>query len=67
VLVLQTRYRNQLQDALHETGRRGEVTADRVLVIGHIAVEYHSAWDLWHGGFIDLSWDQMSDLPELPL
>jgi hypothetical protein len=67
VLVLQTRYRNQLQNAQHETGRRGEVTADRVLVIGHVAVEYHSAWDLWRGGFIDLSWDQMNNLPELPL
>ena len=67
VLALQTRYRNQLQDAVHETGRRGEVTVDRVLVIGHIAVEYNSAWDLWRHGFIDLSWDQMNDLPELPL
>jgi hypothetical protein len=67
VLVLQTRYGNQLQNALHETGRRGEVTTDRVVVIGHIAVEYHSAWDLWHHGFIDLSWDEMNDLPVLPL
>jgi hypothetical protein len=67
VLVLQTRYGNQRQDALHETGRRGEVTMDRVVVIGHIAVEYHSAWDLWHHGYVDLSWDEMNDLPVLPL
>jgi hypothetical protein len=67
VLVLQTRYRNQLQNALHESRRRGDVTVDSVVVIGHVAVEYQSAWDLWRGGFIDLSWDEMNSLPRLPL
>ena len=43
------------------------MTVDSVVVIGHVAVEYQSAWDLWRGGFIDLSWDEMNSLPRLPL
>lgn len=63
----QTRYRNQLQSNLHESGGRGEMTQDQVVVVGHIAVEYHSAWDLWHAGYIKLSHEEMEKLPILDL
>ena len=67
VLVVQSKSRNQEQNYRQETGRRGEVTHDEVVVIGGVAVEGATAWDLWHAGYIDLSHEQMEALPRLKL
>ena len=40
---------------------------DHVVVIGNIAVEYKSAWDLWRGGYINMTYEQMQSLPMLDL
>jgi len=67
VLVVQSKSRNQEQNYRQETGRRGEVTHDEVVVVGGVAVEGTTAWDLWHAGYIDLSHEQMEALPRLKL
>jgi hypothetical protein len=69
VIVLQTRYRNQSQRGLHEQpGTPGEVTHDEVFVVGGIAVDKMSAWDLWRRGFLNLPAGQTpKDLPTLKL
>jgi hypothetical protein len=43
----------------------GCFTMDSVVDSGGIAVEKSSAWDLWEHGDINLSYDQMKNLPEL--
>jgi hypothetical protein len=69
VIVVQTRYRNQRNSQLHENPKTGdgEVTMDSAFVVGGIAVEKSSAWDLWEHGFIDLTYDEMLQLPTLEL
>jgi hypothetical protein len=67
VLVLQTRYQNQLQSNLHEAGGMGDITVDEVVVIGNIAVDVESAWDLWRRNYVDLTYEQMLNLPRLRL
>jgi hypothetical protein len=79
VIVFQTRFRNQKQSAEHEKRRvdwqgdtqtfyTGNITKDEVVVIGGIAVEKMSAWDLFDHGLLDLPPGQTpDDLPPLKL
>lgn len=66
VLILQTRYRNQEQNARFE--HTGSITKDEAFVVGGIAVDKMSAWDLFHAGHLKLPEGQLpSDLPTLKL
>ena len=40
---------------------------DAVVDIEGVAVERSSAWDLWEHGYINLSYDQMKNLPVIKL
>lgn len=50
VLVVQTRYRNQVQG--HDLERHGDVGMDEVFVIGGIPVHKMSAWDMFNRGML---------------
>lgn len=66
VLIVQTRYRNRTQNRfLEHSGTGGEVTRERAVVIGGIAIEYGSAMDLFDAGFINLSRKEMDELPTI--
>lgn len=66
VIIFQTRYRNQEQSARLE--RHGSVTKDEVYIIGGIAVDKLSAWDLYQAGRLTLPDGQTPDsLPTMKL
>lgn len=60
-LVVQTRYRNQRSSADRE--RTGDVTMDRALVIGGIAVDERSARDLRDAGYIRMTEEELESQP----